>query len=84
MYRYGQVIPADTVHHIETATERPDLFYCAENLIPVSSRMHRVIVDGHAIMVHSHAEIHERYERENKNDVIKEILEYKKKFDTGG
>lgn len=71
LYKYGKVVPADTVHHIATTKECPALFYSVENLIPVSRR--------------AHEEIHERYKREDQETVQKELRQYLKKFlNTGG
>lgn len=36
----GEVIPADTVHHIEPLVEKPDLAYDIDNLISLSDGTH--------------------------------------------
>ena len=40
-YTTGQAVPADTVHHIEPRSERPDLQYDLSNLIAVSRATHK-------------------------------------------
>ena len=71
LYKYGRIEPADTVHHIESAQDRPDLFYTGENLIPVSRA--------------GHMEIHARYKNEDKQTVKEELKKYREKFEkTGG
>ena len=71
MYKHGRMIPADTVHHIERTADRPDLFYCDTNLIPVSDAAHR--------------EIHRRYKTEDTVAVQKELNDYMRRYkDTGG
>lgn len=70
LYKHDMVVPADTVHHIEPAGDRPDLFHSDKNLIPVSRR--------------SHEEIHARYKRERQADVIEELRRYKKQFEEDG
>ena len=70
LYRHGKAIPADTVHHIEPAGEKPDLFYSDGNLIPVSRQ--------------SHEEVHKRYKQEHRADVVEELRRYKKQFEEDG
>lgn len=71
LYKHGRAVPADTVHHIEPTSRRPDLFYSYNNLLPVSRR--------------GHAEIHDRYKQEDINDVQEELREYQRRFqETGG
>ncbi len=71
LYKHGKVMPADTVHHIERTADRPDLFYCDTNLIPVSDAAHR--------------EIHRRYKTEDTVAVQKELNDYMRRYkDTGG
>ncbi len=70
LYRHGKAMPADTVHHIEPSTEKPELFYSVGNLIPVSRQ--------------SHEEIHGRYKHEHKAGVMEELRQYKKQFEEDG
>lgn len=71
LYRYGEVVPADTVHHIEPTNKRPDLFYAYDNLIPVSRQGHQWI--------------HDRYKKESEEKVGEELREYQRRFrETGG
>lgn len=71
LYKHGRVVPADTMHHIEPTNWRPELFYAYDNLLPVSRK--------------GHIEIHERYKKENVNEVKEELREYQKRFrETGG
>ena len=62
LYRYGKAITADTVHHIQRTAERPDMFYCESNLIPVSDAAHK--------------EIHHRYKAEDTAQVQEELKQY--------
>lgn len=64
--KYGKVIPADTVHHIQRTAERPELFYCETNLIPVSDAAHK--------------EIHYRYKHEDTAAVQEELKQYIKMY----
>lgn len=59
LHRYGRIVPADTVHHIEPTKDRPNLFYEISNLIPVSDS--------------SHKEIHHRYKTEDMGKVMDEL-----------
>lgn len=59
LYNSGRLVPADTVHHIEPTSERPDLFFDVGNMIPVSRR--------------SHDSIHDLYKRPGP-DAVKEQL----------
>lgn len=71
LYRHGKIEAADTAHHIEPASLRPDLFYSSDNLIPVGR--------------YGHAEIHERYKREDRAAVMEELREYQRRYrETGG
>lgn len=71
LYKYNRVVPADTIHHIERTADRPDLFYCDDNLIPVSDAAHK--------------EIHHRYKTEDTAVVQEELKEYMRRYkDTGG
>ena len=70
LYRHGIIEVADTVHHIETAKDRPDLFYSDSNLIPVSRK--------------GHEEIHTRYKNECMNTVQHELKKYRKKYEEAG
>lgn len=71
LYKYGKVVPADTVHHIMPTCDSPGLFYSSDNLMPVSRQ--------------GHAEIHDRYKQENQEAVIEELMSYTTKYrDTGG
>ena len=66
LYKYNKVVPADTVHHIQRTAERPDLFYCETNLIPVSDTAHK--------------EIHHRYKAEDAAAVQEELKQYIKLY----
>lgn len=70
LYKYHRAVPADTVHHIQPAAEKPDLFYSDWNLIPVSRQ--------------SHEEIHNRYKQERQADVMEELQRYKHAFEADG
>ncbi len=71
LYRHSKIVAADTMHHIEPTSSRPELFYHDDNLIPVSRQ--------------GHAEIHSRYKAEDAETVKKELQEYRKKYlQTGG
>lgn len=71
LYKYSRIVPADTVHHIETTSKRPDLFYSYDNLIPVSRA--------------GHNEIHERYKTGDIKAVKDELRGYLKRYKaTGG
>lgn len=68
LYRYGRIEPADTVHHIELTSDRPDLFYSQDNLIPVSRQ--------------AHVEIHTGY-RTDEASVKRELREYVDRYRQG-
>lgn len=70
LYKYHKAAPADTVHHIQPAAEKPALFYSDRNLIPVSRQ--------------SHEEIHNRYKQERQEDVMEELQRYKRMFEADG
>lgn len=62
LYRYGQVIPADRIHHITEALDAPELFYEPSNHFPTSES--------------SHKEIHDRYKMEDAETVRQELRSY--------
>lgn len=70
LYKHNRIVAADTVHHIEPTSERPELFYTETNLIPVSR--------------YGHAEIHERYKTEDRAAVIEELRAYRRRYQTPG
>jgi len=69
LYRHGEFIPADTVHHIEPTSEQPGRFYDTDNMIPVSRA--------------SHDEIHALYRQPGaekiKDELREALLRYKKR-----
>ena len=66
LYHDGKIAPADCIHHITEILEDPEGFYDPSNLFPTSSG--------------SHAEIHERYKREDAEKVRQELREYKRRW----
>ena len=70
LYKYGRVVSADTVHHIELSQDRPDLFYSDQNLIPLSRS--------------AHTEVHERYRKEGKAAVQAELRGFLMRYQTAG
>lgn len=67
LYRSGQIITADRVHHIEEILEAPDKFHIASNHFPVSDM--------------SHHEIHDRYKKEDKQAVQEELRGFMKRWE---
>ena len=66
---HGRIAYADTVHHIETAEERPDLFWRGDNLVPVDRQSHDEI---HALYRES-----EDVKRKTKEELRKLVKELK-------
>ena len=66
LYKYRRAAPADTAHHIEPASIRPELFYDLSNLLPVSRA--------------GHVEIHERYKKEGLKAVQEELWRYQRAY----
>lgn len=66
LFHDRKVLHADTVHHIETALEAPELFFDIDNHIPVSETSHRLI--------------HDRYRKENEADVKAELKSYLQRY----
>ena len=60
-HMHGYTVKADTVHHIEPRSERPDLQYDYSNLISVSNKTHRLL--------------HELYKTKDIDDVKKNLFE---------
>lgn len=69
LYKYKEIVYADTVHHIEPTSEKPELFYADGNLIPVSDA--------------SHKEIHRLYKTSEKRDIQSFLHECLEKYCTG-
>lgn len=69
LYYLKRIEPADTVHHIEITSDRPDLFYRFDNLIPVGR--------------HSHDIIHELYKKD-KEGTQNLLRGYLKQYDEHG
>lgn len=67
LYKYGELAPADRVHHIETAKKNPERFYDPDNHFPVSDQSHR--------------EIHDRY-KTDEIGTQRELREYMIRFES--